>query len=99
MPSAKGAFDFYGNGGGTLSGASPVAAAALTGLLATTAWTAKDLHQGNGNVLLGDGSGQQLTLGDLPAAFEAATNAVGYQVLAAPAVTTGTYLPFYNFPD
>jgi prepilin-type N-terminal cleavage/methylation domain-containing protein len=56
-------------------------------------WTSKDLHQGNGNVLLGDGSAQQLTLSDLPAALETATNTL------VQTSSINTYYPFYNFPD
>jgi prepilin-type N-terminal cleavage/methylation domain-containing protein len=89
MPSATFAVDFNGNGGGKISGAT-----AATTTIATLGWTAKDLHQGAGNVLLGDGSGQQLTLSDLPTYMESATNAVSPQIIG-----TTTYYSFYNFPD
>jgi prepilin-type N-terminal cleavage/methylation domain-containing protein len=78
-----GAADGVGDGAGTLASVA----------VGHWGWTAKDIHQGNGNVLLGDGSGQQLTLSDLPAALESATNAL-VQVSS-----TNTYWPFYNFPD
>ena len=89
MPSATGAVDFNAHGGGQISGAGNTLAS-----IATLGWTAKDLHQGAGNVLLGDGSGQQLTLSDLPTYMESATNAVSPQIIGAT-----TYYSFYNFPD
>jgi prepilin-type N-terminal cleavage/methylation domain-containing protein/prepilin-type processing-associated H-X9-DG protein len=80
---AKTAATGYGGGGGTLASV----------VLGNWGWTPKDLHQGQGNILLGDGSAQQLTLSDLPLALESATNAL-VQVSS-----TNTYYPFYNFPD
>ena len=91
MPTAVAWVDFNSHGGGSISGVATPGTAAFANL----AWTAKDLHQSAGNVLLGDGSGQQLTMTDLPSAFESATNAVSPQVIGA----LGTFYPFYNFPD
>ena len=50
------------------------------------AWTANDLHQGVGNIILTDGSAQEDDLSDLAVAMGTATNGP---------VTT----PVYNFPD
>jgi prepilin-type N-terminal cleavage/methylation domain-containing protein len=77
------ATDSQGNGGGSLASV----------LVGNWGWTPKDMHQGNGNILLGDGSAQQLTLSDLPVALETATNAL------VSVSTTNTYYPYYNFPD
>jgi len=90
MPTATFAVDFNAHGGGKISAIANPPYNDLQYL----AWTSKDLHQGGGNVLLGDGSGQQLTMSDLPTYFESATNSVSPQVIA-----TVTYYPFYNFPD
>jgi len=90
MPSAKGAID----GSGTATAAGGTVSASATSRSGNWGWTAKDLHQGNGNVLLGDGSAQQLTLSDLATSMLTASNAVSSQV-----VGTTTYYPFYNFPD
>jgi len=90
MPTAHTAVDGYGHGIGNISGAAGGGAPG-TG---NWSWTAKDLHLGAGNILLGDGSAQQLTLSDVPTAFGSATNAVGVQVVGGV-----NYFPFYNFPD
>jgi len=87
MPTARVAADGQTHGGGSL--------ASVT--IDKWGWTAKDLHQGNGNVLLGDGSGQQLTLSDLPTYLASATNAVGPQIITG--TFAGAYWPLYNFPD
>jgi prepilin-type N-terminal cleavage/methylation domain-containing protein len=50
------------------------------------AWTSADLHQKYGNILLGDGSVQQVSVNGLVDAMEAATNNVG------------TYV-YYNLPQ
>ena len=49
------------------------------------AWSANDIHLGAGNLLLGDGSGQQATISDLQNDLLNATN--------GPTLT-----PYYNFP-
>ena len=96
MPTALGFNDFNTHGGafGSISGTANPGTTTIQNL----AWTAKDLHQGAGNVLLGDGSAQQLTMSDLPSYWESATNAVSPQVITG-ASYTGTFYPFYNFPD
>ena len=96
MPRAIGAIDgVTANGGGTIDTESGTAAT-----INNWGWTTKDLHQGSGNVLLGDGSGQQLTMSDLPTYLESATNAVGTQLIPPPPAAGGvTYFPLYNFPD
>jgi prepilin-type N-terminal cleavage/methylation domain-containing protein len=77
-------FSGYGNsltgatGGG--SGQEPTAA------LVNWAWTTADLHQKYGNILLGDGSVQQVSVNGLVSALEAATNNAGSQL-------------YYNFPQ
>jgi prepilin-type N-terminal cleavage/methylation domain-containing protein len=77
-------FSGYGNnltgatGGG--SGAPP----SVT--IVNWAWTTADLHQKYGNILLGDGSVQQVSVNGLVSALEAATNNAG-SVL------------YYNFPQ
>ena len=48
-------------------------------------WSANDIHLGAGNLLLGDGSGQQATISDLQNDLLNATNGP-------------TLHPFYNFP-
>lgn len=90
MPTVIGAVDgVTANVSGTIS-----KEAGTTATIIKWGWTAKDLHQGGGNVLLGDGSAQQLTMSDLPTYMEGATNAVGTQTIG-----TTTYYPIYNFPD
>ena len=90
MPVALGAIDgVTANGSGTIS-----TEPGNTATINNWGWTTKDLHQGSGNVLLGDGSGQQLTMSDLPTYLESATNAVGTQIIGGT-----TYFPWYNFPD
>jgi prepilin-type N-terminal cleavage/methylation domain-containing protein len=51
------------------------------------AWTIADLHLGQGNIGLGDGSAQQTSTSDLQAALESATN------------TMFNAAPFYNLPQ
>jgi prepilin-type N-terminal cleavage/methylation domain-containing protein len=48
-------------------------------------WSANDIHLGNGNLLLGDGSAQQAGPSDLQLDLETATNAFSFN-------------PWYNFP-
>ena len=65
------------------------AGASLKGVdFANWAWTGKEMHQGSGNLLMGDGSVQQVTGFQLQADLLDSTNGL----------TTGTY-PFYNFPN
>jgi prepilin-type N-terminal cleavage/methylation domain-containing protein len=92
MPTATFAVDFNKNGGGKISGQTPATPGNY--FIANLAWTSKDLHQGGGNVLLGDGSGQQLTMSDLPTYLESVTNSVSPQN-----ISNVIYYPFYNFPD
>jgi prepilin-type N-terminal cleavage/methylation domain-containing protein/prepilin-type processing-associated H-X9-DG protein len=65
------------------------AGASLKGVgFANWAWTGKEMHQGSGNLLMGDGSVQQVTSLQLQADLLDSTNSL----------TIGTY-PFYNFPN
>jgi prepilin-type N-terminal cleavage/methylation domain-containing protein len=60
------------------------------------AWTPGDLHLGQGNIGMGDGSAQQTSTSDLQAAAKAC--AVAMNIIGGPSAMTaiGT---FYNFPN
>jgi len=57
------------------------------GAISTWAWTGGDLHQKAGNILLGDGSSQQVSIIGLDTALTGATNSAGILNL------------WYNFPQ
>jgi prepilin-type N-terminal cleavage/methylation domain-containing protein len=58
------------------------------------AWSANDIHLGNGNLLMADGSTHQTGIGELQGDLYAATN------VFTQATVNGTtyYNPFFNFP-
>jgi prepilin-type N-terminal cleavage/methylation domain-containing protein len=65
-------FSGYGNGNAG-GGGTPTASVAI----GNWAWTSGDMHQKNGNILLGDGSVQQVSINGLQSALQAATNSTG----------------------
>jgi prepilin-type N-terminal cleavage/methylation domain-containing protein len=58
------------------------------------AWSANDMHLGQGNLLLADGSAHQTPIGDLQSDLYAATNSFAPSTI----LSKTYYYPFFNFP-